>query len=772
MKFHFKIALIICIIFINLLGNNLFSQINNIDFNKLKVEQITPPEILKIKNEMVKNNLSIDDLEKLAMSKGMKANEFSLLKIKLETDVPKTNVELGSKIDAEPIDLDIESQNNPKAFKSKIFGSDLFTNPSLTFEPNSNMATPLNYILGTGDEMQIIIYGIQEFSTSTHVSKEGKINIPNIGLINVSGMTFEAATAYIKKACGNVFSTIRSGQSNVSITLTKIRTIKVTIIGGKKSGNYSVSSLATLFNALYLAGGPDENGSYRNIELIRDNKIIKKIYIYKYIINGDQSDNVGLKENDIIRIPVYNCRVSIEGRIKTSGIFELLPEENFNDLLKYCSGFSESAYLSSIKLIQNTEKELRIIDLTKDEYISYKPKSGDVFKVGEILNKFENRISIKGSVYRPDDYSFSPGMKVSNLISKADGLTGDAYMNQAQITRLREDYSKEIISISLNKVFSGDSLHDIKLNKEDELLVFSMFDFKDNQNINIGGEVRKPGKYPFVKNIKLFDLLIQSGGFTDEASKRIEISRIIKKDQIILDQKEIATILTIEITDNVLTDESKNIVLEPNDVIQVRKIPIYQNQKSVLILGYVEYPGNYTIANKDERILDLINRTGGLKSEANQEGIYVIRGESKIPINYIKILKKPNSLQNIRLQPGDEVRVLKLVRAIKIEGSVSVNTEIPFEKGKSVRYYLNSVGGVNENGWKKKIYCVYPNGITSSTKSILFIKNYPEVLAGTTIKIPAKPEKKERSSANFVGIASVSTSMATMIAVLAKLFQE
>lgn len=772
MKFLFKITLIIGILIINTIDNNLFSQINTIDFNKLKVEQITPSEILKIKNEMVKNNLTIDDLEKLAITKGMKANEFSLLKVKLETEVPKSNVELGSKIKEEPIEMDIESQNNPKAFKSKIFGSDLFTNPSLTFEPNSNMATPLNYILGTGDEMQIIIYGIQEFSTSTYVSKEGKINIPNVGLINVSGMTIEAATSHIKKACSKVFITISSGQSNVSVTLTKIRTIKVTIIGGKKSGNYSVSSLSSLFNALYLAGGPDENGSFRNIELIRDNKIIKKIDIYKFILNGDQSDNIGLKENDIIRIPVYNCRVSIEGRIKTAGIFELLPGENFNDLLKYCSGFSESAYLSTIKLIQNTEKELRIIDLTKDEYTSYKPKSGDVFKVGEILNKFENRISIKGSVYRPDDYSFSKGMKVSNLISKADGLTGDAYLNQAQITRLKDDFSKEIISINLSKVFAGDSLHDVKLNKEDELLIFSMFDFKDNQNINIGGEVRKPGKYPFVKNIKLYDLLIQSGGFTDEASKRIEISRIIKKDQIIQDQKEIATILTIEITDNTLTDESKNIILEPNDVIQVRKIPIYQNQKSVLILGSVEYPGNYTIANKDERILDLIARTGGLKSEANQEGIYVIRGESKIPINYIKILKKPNSLQNIRLQPGDEVRVLKLVRAIKIEGSVSVNTEIPFEKGKNVRYYLNSVGGVNENGWKKKIYCVYPNGIVSSTKSFLFIKNYPEVLAGSTIKIPEKPEKKEHSTANIVGIASVSTSMATMIAVLAKLFQE
>jgi len=768
-----KIVFISVFILIAIQSNYILGQksfLNTANLSQLKVEQLSTQQILEIKGEMDRNNTSFEVMEKIALAKGMSSANFSLLKNRIETEAPKTNVELGSKIVNEPIELDIESQNNPKEFASKIFGSEIFSNPSLSFEPNSNMATPVNYILGSGDELQILIFGIQEFGATTIVSKEGKITIPNIGQLNVNGMTLEAATSMIKNSCGKIFSTLRSGQSNISVTLSKIRTIKVTIIGAKKSGSYSVSSLTTLFNALYLAGGPDENGSYRNIELIRGNKVFKKVDIYKFLIKGDQSDNIGLKDNDIIRIPVYNCRVSIEGQVKKSGIYELIPEENFNNLLIYCSGFNESAYLSNIKLVQNTDKELRIIDLLKSEYETYIPKSGDVFKVGVILNRFENRISIKGAVFRPDDYAFTAGLTISGLIKKADGLTEDAFKSSAQITRLKDDFSKEIISIDLNKALNGDSTSDIALKKEDELLIFSLFDFKDVLSVSIDGEVRKPGSYPFVANLTLFDVIVQSGGFTNAASKKIEISRLIKKDEIIKDQLEIAKIITVEILD-LEKDAAKNMKLEPNDVIHIRKMPFFENQRNVTVIGYVEFPGNYTLSNKEERVVDIINRVGGLKSEANPAGIYIKRGDYIIPINYKKISKKPKSIENIRVQPGDELVVLKYVAAIKVNGSVSLNTEIPFVKGKRIRYYVNSAGGFDKKGWKNQTYTVYPNGTAGRTKRFLVFKIYPEVMAGTVINIPKKPEKPEKSVNEIIALASISTSLATMIAVIEKLFQ-
>ena len=759
-------------IFFLLVNNRAYTQdFENIPgLSKVKVEQLSNEEIIKIKTQLKEKNLSIEKLESIALSKGMSSSNFALLKKRIENENSNITKDQEIKNETKTVDLSTEMKNNPVAVKSEIFGSEIFSNPSLTFEPNSNMATPLNYILGSGDELQIVIYGVQEFESISTVSKEGKINIPNVGQINVSGMTLEAAIIIIKKTCSKIFSTLKSGQSNISVSLTKIRTIKVTIIGSKKAGNYSVSSLSSVFNSLYLAGGPDENGSYRNIELIRNNKIYKKIDIYKFLVTGDQSDNITLKENDIIRIPVYNCRVKIEGEVKRPGVYELNPGENFNDLLKFCNGFSESAYVSTIKLTQLTDKELKIVDLTKNEFINYVPKSGDILKISKILDRYENRISIKGAVFRPDYYSFTTDLKVTDLIKKADGLKEYAFKETAQITRLKDDYSKEIISINLKKAFEGDTLNDIKLKKEDELIIFSIFDFKDELSVRIEGQIRNPGKYNFLDNLTLYDVIIQAGGFTDNASKNIEISRIIKKDEVLKDQLEISKIIPLNAND-IINDKSKNIYLEPNDLIIIRKMPIYEIQQTVTLTGFVEYPGQYTISNKDEKVLDLINRAGGLKPEANPDGIYINRSGYKIPINFSKILKHPKSIENIKTQPGDELVVLKYISSIKIVGSVNLNTEIPYIKGKNIKYYINSAGGYSDRSWKRRIYNLYSNGRTKTTKQFLFFRKYPKVLPGAIINIPQKPVKEKKTIGEFVSTASIATSMVTMVAVISKLFQ-
>ena len=408
----------------------------------------------------------------------------------------------------------------------------MFDNPTLNFQPNLKLATPVNYVLGPGDELQVSVNGVQEFNDNVPVTVEGKVNIQYVGQISVSGMTIEAATQKIKGAISRIYSTVRSGQSQVSVSLSRIRTIKVTIIGSRQPGNYSISSLATVYNALFLGGGPGKNGSYRNIELIRNNKVYKNIDIYRFLVSGNQSDNVGLKDNDVIRIPAYTNRVTVEGEVKRPGIFEMKKGEHFSDLLNFASGFNEFAYTASVNVLQKTGKEFKVADIQAAQYSSYIPLNGDVYRVSKILNRFENRIIIEGAVFRPDTYSFYQGMRISDLIAQAEGLKEDAYIKRARIVRLKSDLTYENVNVDLSKAMSGDFNADIALKKEDVVTVYSILDFREEYKVTIDGEVKKPGVYDYQENLTFNDLIIEAGGLTGSASKRVEIARMIKAEDI------------------------------------------------------------------------------------------------------------------------------------------------------------------------------------------------------------------------------------------------
>ena len=446
------------------------------DLSTLKVDYLSDADIAKIKTQLQSNNMTIEQAEPMVLAKGMSSTEFAKLKARLAMPVTKKTLTLK---EGEKESDDKDSQNefgrkqekilNTKikdSINALIFGSELFDNPNLNFEPNLKLATPVNYILGPGDELQVSLYGIQEFNASIPVSVEGKISVQYVGEISVSGITIEAATQKIRGAMARVYSTLASGQSQLSVSLSRIRTIKITVIGGKQPGNYSISSLATVYNALHLAGGQGKNGSFRNIELIRNNKVYAKIDLYKFLVNGDQSDNVGLKDNDVIRIPAYSQRVTMEGQLKRPGIFELKSGETFADLLSFASGFNESAYTASVNILQKTGKEFKVRDVSEKEFKTYQPKSGDVVKVSKILNRFENRIKIEGAVFRPDFYSFTEGMHVSALIARAEGLKEDAYSKRGTVIRLKSDLTTEIVNFDLAKALDGDPTEDILLKRE------------------------------------------------------------------------------------------------------------------------------------------------------------------------------------------------------------------------------------------------------------------------------------------------------------------
>jgi protein involved in polysaccharide export with SLBB domain len=678
-----------------------------------------------------------------------------------------------------------------------IFGSQLFDNPTLNFEPNLKLATPVNYILGPGDELQVSVYGVQEFSSNFPVSVEGKVSIQNVGQISVSGMTIEAATQKIKGAIARVYSTVSSGQSQVSISLSRIRTIKVTLIGSKQPGNYSISSLATVYNALFLGGGPSKTGSYRNIELLRDNKVFRVIDIYHFLVKGDQSDNVGLKDNDVIRIPAYSQRVTVEGQVKRPGIFEMKKGETFSDLLSFASGFNEFAYTASVNVLQKTPKEFKVRDLVTAEFKTYMPLSGDVFRVTKILDRFVNRIVIEGAVFRPDTYSFYEGMRISDLVLKADGLKEDAYSKRARIIRLKPDLTTEIVNVDLESAMQGNLQADLSLKKEDVVTVYSILDFVEEYKVTIDGEIKNPGTYNYYEGLTLNDFLVQAGGLTGSASKRVEIARMMVSEQIDDANPNKAELFTIEIVPN-NNEQAENFELQPFDVVNIRRMAVYEKPKMVTVRGAVNYAGKYVLAQKKERVYDIIQRAGGLTSIANIEGVKIKRpiqakqienmenvdlnlGESDtiqgslakklkeeikfatIPVDWKSILQDQNSSTNVTLFPDDEIEVAIFNEGVKVAGNVLLTSEIPYKKGKSIGYYIDAVGGIDNKGWKKKTYIIHPNGKASVTSSFLFFRNYPKVTPGSQIIVPEKPEVKKMSTGEFVSIAGVLASLAGVI---------
>lgn len=773
------------------------------DLSTLKVDYLSDSDIAKIKSQLQSNNTTIEQVEPIALAKGMSKAEFAKLKLRLGGDqVSPTRVSNNDNFDEKKEELSrkqdkIVNKKVKDTLNSLVFGSELFDNPELNFEPNLKLATPVNYILGPGDELQISVYGAQEFSASASVTMEGQVNIQYVGQISVSGMTIEAATQKIKGAISRVYSTVQSGQSQVGVSLSRIRTIKVTIIGSKQPGNYSISSLATVYNALFLGGGPSKNGSYRNIELLRNNKLYKTIDIYKFLVNGNQSDNVGLKDNDVIRIPAYTKRVTVEGQVKRPGIFEMKTGETFNDLLSFASGFNEFAYTASVNVLQKTNKEFKVKDIKESGYFSYRPLAGDVYRVSKILNRFENRIKIEGAVFRPDIYSFYEGMRVSDLIAQADGLKEDAYTGRATIVRLKSDLTTEVTNVNLAKVLAGDAYANISLKKEDIVTVYSILDFVEEYKITIDGEIKKPGVYDYHENLTLNDLLIQAGGLTGSASKRVEVARMIKSDEIDDSNLNRVQLFNLEITAS-NNEQIKNFELMPFDVVNIRRVAVYEKPEMVTVSGAVNYTGKYVLASKKEKIYNIIQRAGGLTATANLDGVKIKRPiqakqiedleninlnlgkndsiQSKltkklkedlkyatIPVDWRNIVSDPADKTNVTLFPGDEIEVSVYNESVKVTGNVLLTSEIPYEKGRGFDYYLSSVGGTDAKGWKKKAYIIYPNGKAAVSSSFFFIRSYPKVLPGSQIVVPEKPEVRKMSTGEWVSIGSIITSIVLLV---------
>lgn len=763
---------IMCLFFCLFFAMNSYSQalLDDMDLSTFSADALSLDEVAQIQAEMDQKALTINELQPIAISRGMSPVEFDILAARLNSLSGKIQTESPSESlpKANPIEHGMTEKTGNDGW---IFGSEIFANSALSFEPNQTLSNPSAYVLGVDDELEIAIHGIQQFSQLARVNGQGDVVLANIGSVHVSGLQLGAATDVIRRKADRIYSTLNDGRSELSITITEFKSIQVTMIGVKQPGNYTLSSLSTVFNALHVSGGPSDNGSYRKIELIRNNKLYKVIDLYKFLTEGDLSENLALQQDDIIRVPVYEKRVTIQGSVKRTGIFELIDEEGFEELFSYCSGFSDNAYKSSLQIKTTTDSEMKINTVSKEDFGSIVLKSGDIVNVGHLLGTYENRVKISGAVFRPEDYELVDGMRISDLIMMADGLKPDAFVERALLLRKGDRLIPEVIGVNISDVLNNQgSESNLVLNKDDELIVSSILSIKEKSYVEVQGEIRKPGTFRYIENMTLYDLIIMAGGFNEFASRKIEIARVVVSDEEDTLGVE-SEVIEFEIDPNYQTT-AQDIALKPFDYVSIYRVQNFTLSQEVYVSGEVEYPGVYIISSDNERIGDIMDRSGGLNSKGNIKGVKILRNSDPsktdqknrvkvvIPVNYKKIKKNPDCDANIVVRKGDHIYVERLINTASVFGSVEFATEVPIKKGRGTRYYVNTAGGFKDDADKKRTYVQYANGKAKATKNFLGIKFYPKAEAGCIVAVPEKSTKeKEMSTQEVVGLSSVLSSI-------------
>ena len=797
-KRNFILAiLVLCITFLMGIYDIQAQKISENDYSKIKVDDLTDDQIKAIVQKADLSGMTESEIEIAAKAKGMSDSEIlkfkkRLAELKISTNNNKTSVERNRDTNIEKDSTD--KKENPLA--KKIFGFSLFTNTNLSFEPSTNIATPLNYQLGPGDKLIIDIWGASQETYEQKVTAEGYIIISNLGPIYVNGMTIEQATAKIKKEISNIYAGLYSGNTFLKVTLGSVRSIKVNIVGDAElPGTYTISSLSTALNAIYAAGGPSENGCLRNIKIIRNNLVVAELDFYEFLLKGELPKNMRLQDEDIIFIPTYENRVEIKGAVKRNFLFDLKTSENLKDLIYYAGGFTDKAYNENIKISRKTGKQYKAFDVARTEQDTFKLKNGDVIEVDTVLQKFENRVRIEGAVNRPGEFAINNSLSLWELIEKAGGLREDAFKNRVIINRTQDDLSLKVIPVI---VTDSIKLKSILLQKEDIVSVASIFDIQEEYVLNIEGEVKVPGKYPYAENTSIEDLIIKAGGFLESASlAKIEVSRRIKDNQSTSYNEKIAEIFQFQITQDLkVSDSASKFELMPFDNIYIRKSPGYTEQKMVQLEGEVLFPGFYSISSKSERISDIIARSGGITPEAYVKGTRLIRQissskqlqlkdieklkervndtlpidehtinktETTISIDLERILKKAGSKYDLFLEKGDVVKIPKEPQTVGLSGALLYPVVVRYMKGFGVRKYISSSGGFSDDAKPSKIYVVNIDGSVKRTSRFLFIKNYPKVEPGAEIVVPQKTLKKGMSTTEAIGFGTAMSSLALII---------
>lgn len=789
------------------------------------IDKLTEKQIGQIATEMENNKLSVDQMETQAQQYGLSKQSAARLKRRLvrysslqAEKKAKQNAErdlegyLGEDEEQEirePVEEEIyilDKRTGKMVKKLQIFGLSTFRDANLTFEPNLRIATPEDYVLGPDDELLIDIYGTSEASYDLFVSPDGKINIPYVGVLTVGGLTINDARGMIKKRLASVYQGISSGTVDVSIALGDIRSITVSVIGEVASpGSYTIPSLSSVYNVLYLCGGPTENASFRKVQISRGNRIIQVVDLYDFLVYG-KSSTVRLQDQDVIKVLPYKNRVSISGEVKTPAIYEMNEFETVGDLIEFAGGFSQHAYRDRVTAYRNTPKERSVIDVAQADYDSFYTEVGDEYFVGKLIDRFANRVQIQGSVYRPGEYSLDAGMHVSDLLGKADGLLDDAFSSRAIIFRKNILNRPEMLSFSPEDVLMGKN--DVLLQREDSVQIYSVKDMMEEQTIYVSGAVVAGGTFDFAEGMTLKDAILLANGFTSKAdlNEILLFRQNVDLDDIGSDKQKAMSFRFSVDSKLGFSDSVASFRLQKNDRITVRSLYGLEDLRRVSIVGEVKFPGDYVILNKSQRISDLIEMAGGLTEYAYPEGAFLIRkrnlsdaerrmmeevaeqlegkvGETDdrtntdslkqqralirewdlVGLDLKKILSEPGSKYDILLSEGDSISIPQQLETVFVEGEVLQPNAIRYEKGKSFSDYVQEAGGCSSKAWKKGMYVVHANGAVKGTRSFLGIRRYPKVLPGSRIVVPEKEETSRMSTGELVTLSSSIVSMAAII---------
>lgn len=804
-----KVLILIVAILINF-GFTVSTKAQSVD---TKVDDLTDAQILAMIKQAESIGYSEVQLEQMAAAKGMQPAEIQKLRLRVNK-LKSTGVTTeGGQVQDRSIIASIAPNvgANTKPVNPKIFGSELFQNGSISFEPNLRIATPKNYVIGPDDKLLIDLTGDNEAKYELTVSVEGAINLQYVGRIQVAGLTIEQASSKIRSAMSKTYPALSNGQTSLSINIGNIRSIKVIITGNVvKSGTYTLSSLSTVYNALYASGGPSENGSFRNIQVIRNNKVVSTIDVYDFLLKGIAQNNVRLQDQDVINVPVFEKRIEIGGQIKQPALFEVVTGETLQDVIDFAGGFTTQAYTAKIKSSQNTDKERRIVDIDAANVRVHIPKNGDTYFVDAILDRFENRVTISGAVFRPGQFQLDQGLTVKSLIRKAEGLKEDAFLNRGYINRLNADNTQSIIPFDILKLNSG-AEKDILLQREDVVSIASIFDLRDEYRVTIQGEVRNPSTLSFADNMTLQTAIQMAGGFKEGATpSRIEISRRVKNNDTLAIAARTAEVFVVNIDQN-LKLEGEQFLLKPFDIITVRNAEGYEVQRQVRLEGEVLFPGLYTIKNKNEKITEIISRAGGLtplayaagaslkrpganvvspgtknaindadekqktqnnlkrlQEDATKEPVvntvsYEMVSSDLVGINLDEILKDSTSRYNLIIEDGDIIRIPRLLQTVKVSGEILNPNNIVFNNKRGLKSYISGAGGFTSNARKGRLYVKYANGSAAGVTRFLFFKSYPQIKPGAEILVPKKAEREKMSSQAWIGIGTGLASLAAIV---------
>ncbi len=681
-----------------------------------------------------------------------------------------------------------------------IFGAEFFSNSNLTFEPNMRMATPSNYVLGVDDELSIDIYGFSEKTAKYKINTEGMIRIPNIGPVALAGLTIEEAKTKLKNVLAKTYPGLKTGNTFLQVSLGQIRSIRVTLIGEvNKPGSYELSSLSTLANALYASGGPSANGSFRKIDLMRHGKKLVTFDLYDFLLNGDLSKNILLKDDDIIKVYPYAVRLTLTGAVKKPAIFESEPGESLGTIIeKYAGGFADSANRNKITVKRLTDMGKSIENVQLNNLNSFMVKSSDSVVVGASINRFDNRVIVAGSVFYPNSYSVTAYPTLGAVI-KAAQLKENAFVGRALLFRTNATKDTTVTSVNLTAAVDLS----LTLRNDDSLHVYSKMELKEPATVTITGELNKPGTFAYAAGMKLEDIVLLGGGLKDRASfKEVEVLRRLRKDATMADTVVYNTILKFNLQDSLtFTASQAAIELEPYDVVNVKNVPRNQSAGSVSIAGEVLFPGTYLLNTKKDRVSDLLRRAGGILESGSLASAFFLRNtyqaalkgeildikkalaqkqnsdsitvklldstlsKEKIlmAVNLRNALENPGSADDIELEEGDMITIPKKPVAVQAFGAVNIQKKVPFYAGLTSRRLIRESGGFAENANKRGTYVLYPNGRVKTAHSYIFWRTYPKLTAGAELYVPVKKYKKPLTAGEIMGFTSGLVGMGAII---------